>query len=253
MTFVEYVILIGCLLGVVLRFAERFFKAAIRIRLEHWDSADMELEPCEDSGLAPDVNGMKAALKDLGFAVRGQWLHRGHSLAMSQITLMEQPRTLDVARILATSAGKVRSLSLVFQTRFEDGTEVATANNQLISGLPKAPESTILWLPEVRDERRLFRVHDQVRDYLGPNKRRLSIGKDPVAFQTAERNRNLARFVETGHYFFDQSAGVYRRTWKGALLLTWRAFWPVRPVYRAWRHRQTSKLLRELGIHLEVE
>jgi hypothetical protein len=58
----------------------------------------------------------------------------------------------------------------------------------------------------------------------------------------------LTHAVATGYYWIDERWGVYRPTWKGALLMTGKHAWPVRPIYRALRHRRTRGLLREAGV-----
>jgi hypothetical protein len=241
------------ILVAVLGFASVAIRSPIRTRLKNWLSADSGFEPCEGNHLGPDVARIIAALRELGFVLCGHWHHSGHSHATGQITLMEHPQTLDVAKVMVVVTATHRDVTLVFETRFEDGTKVGTANNQITAGLPSLPETTSLWLPEVRDARQLYRVHDQVRDRVGLGKKRLSIGPDPAAFLTAGRDHMLARFVETGYYYLDEPRGVYRPTWKGAVLMTWRLLWPIRPLYRAWRRRPTRRLLREEGLELELD
>jgi hypothetical protein len=247
------IILISIVLAVVVGFALVAIRAPIRVRLNNWQSADSGFELCMDNYVAPDVGEMIAALRQLGFIDCGHWQCTGHSRATGQITLMENPLTLDVAKILVTAAGTRRAVTLLFQTQFQDGTEIATANNQLTVGLPSLPGITALWLPEVRDPIQLYRIHDQVRDLMGLGMKRVSVGPDPAAYLTAGRNRMLAHFVVTGYYYLDEARGVYRPTWKGALLMTWRLLWPIRPLYRAWRRRRTREFLREHGLQLEFE
>jgi hypothetical protein len=248
-----HIVLISIVLAVVAGFAWVAIRAPISVRLNNWHSADSGFESCQSNQLAPDVTRMIAALRDLGFVVRGYWHHTGHSRATGQITLMEHPQTLDVAKVVLTAAGTRQDVTLLFQTRFDDGTEVVTGNNRITVGLPSLPGTTYLWLSEVRDASQLYRVHDQVRDHLGLGKKRLSVGPDPAAFLTAGRNRILAHHVETGYYYLDETHGVYRPTWKGAVLMTWRLLWPIRPFYRAWRRWPTRELLREQGLDLEVD
>jgi hypothetical protein len=225
--------------------------ATIRFRLQDGQSADLTYDPRNDNDVAPDVSRLVAALEDLGFAFRGRWLNPGLSRATCDITLLENPRTLQVAKVLEVAAGTRRTVTVLFQSRFDDGTEVATGNSPVKAGFPRLPKTTGVWLPEVRDVGQLYRVHSGVSDHLGQDKKRLSVGPDPVAFLTAGHHRRLTHFVETGYYYLDSSRGMYRMTWKGAVLVIWRLVWPVRPLFRAWRRRRTHKLLRDLGIHLE--
>jgi hypothetical protein len=247
------IVVSSVVLGVGLGIAWGGIAALFRVRWNNWQSADSGYEPCEDDCPAPDVTRMIADLRELGFVVRGHWRHTGHSIASGQIMLLEHAQTLDVAKVLVVTAGTRRRLTLVFQTRFEDGTEVVTANKQVTAGLPSVPGITPVWLPEVRDARRLGHVHNQVRDSLGAGKRRLPVGQDATAYLTAGRDRTRAHLVEAGYYSFDEAHGAYRPTWKGAALMTLRLLWPIRPVYRAWRRRRTRKLLRELSVDLDPD
>ncbi len=241
-------VLVPLVLMVVLGFLLIIIQPPLRVRLKNWHSAEAEYEPCDRSALAGDVDGLVAGLEDLGFVVRGHWYLTGHSRASGQLTLLENPQTLDLGRVFVTVAGARRHVTVQFQTRFDDGTEVVTANNEITAGLPSLPETTALWLPQVRDARALYRIHQEVLEHLGAGKNRLPLGDAPYTFLSEGRRRTNAHHVQTGYFFLDESQGVYRPTWKGALLMTTRLRWPVRPLYRAWRRRRTSQLLCRLGI-----
>ena len=146
-----------------------------------------------------------------------------------------------------------REIVLAFETMFDDGTAVATENSWLPSALPTRPLLTRFWLPDLRNPRQLYLVHDQARDSLGFGKMRLAIGKDPVAFLSAGTSRVNIHRVESGYYFLDETNCVYRLTWKGAFLMTCRFFRSTKPFYRAWRRRQSRNLLRKLGVRLDVD
>ncbi|WP_020475134.1 hypothetical protein [Zavarzinella formosa] len=250
MTPVE-IVLSSVVLGVGLGFAYVAVTVPIRARSKNWISAVTNFEPVEEDCLTADAIQIIADLHEDGFVVRGYWRHTGHAAATGQITLMEHPKTLDMAKILVATAGARRQVTLVFQTRFDDGTEIATANNQVTTGIPPPPGVTVLWLPEESDPRRLIHVHQQALDYLGSGKKRRPVGPDPVGHLIDGRERMLAHQVETGYFSFDATSNRYWPTWKGATLITWRQLWPIRPLHRAWRRRPTRKLLQELGVRLD--
>jgi hypothetical protein len=54
--------------------------------------------------------------------------------------------------------------------------------------------------------------------------------------------------VAAGFYALDEVHEVVRPTWKGAVLVTWRLLWPVKPLFRARRRWATRRLLDRLGI-----
>jgi hypothetical protein len=249
----EYILMGVLLLALAFFLVLPFIRGPIRVRLNNSHAEDTHFEPCDDHYLPRDVKWLIADLRDLGFVVRGRWQVVGHSSATAQMTVLEHPQTSDVSKILDTAAGSRRSVSLLFQTCYQDGTETVTANNQIIAGLPALPQVTVLWLPEVRDPRQLYDVHKQAGDALGPGKERRPIGEDAVAFLKEGSARIRAHHVQTGYYFLDKDRGVYRPTWKGAALITWRLLWPIRPLYRAWRRRRTSLLLQKLGVDVDTD
>jgi hypothetical protein len=232
-----------------------FIRGPIRVHSRNWLSIDAEYEPLKGGRLTRDHSSMIAELAELGFIVRGHWRDTGHSNGTAEITLLEHPQTLDVAKVIVTRAGsrQRRYLTLAFQTRFEDDTELVTANSQVTAGLPRQPRITGLWLPEVRDPGQLFRVHNQVRDLLGVDKRRLPLGQDCIAYLIDGRQQVIDHWVKSGYYYLDQARGVYCHTWKGAVLMTWTLIWPIRSLYRARRRRATHRLLRELGVHVDED
>ncbi|HZU37665.1 MAG TPA: hypothetical protein VFA18_17220 [Gemmataceae bacterium] len=223
--------------------------APFRVHAQQWQSADPHYEPREDEAIPHDVRWIIEDLESLGFQVRGHWGTK-NSIAKAQLTLMEHPNTLDLGNVIDTRARLRRHITLFFQTRFADGTLLVTSNNRITVGLPLSPEATPVWLPEVRDPRHLYAVHQQVRESMMLGKKPLGVGPDPIAFLIARSKENLQQFANGGYFYLDEAGGVYRPTWKGAFLMTWRLLPPIRPFYVAWRRRRTRKLLRHLGIGL---
>jgi hypothetical protein len=238
--------LVGCL---ILPWLLQFVLGPVRMRARSWQSADPVYVP-DDEGLLPPAACLAADLRSLGFEHRGTWQHHGAALATGRLILLEHPRTRDIAKVLVVTARTRKSVSLVLQTRFADGTEVVTANNRVIAGFPALPEVTVAWLPEFRDAESLYRVHAQLRGALGGAQERVGIGDDPAAFLRDGSVRSLANWVATGYYALDPVRGVVRPTWKGAALITWRLLWPVKLLFRARRRRATQLLLDHLGISL---
>jgi hypothetical protein len=224
-----------------------FVAAPLWMRSRHRQAADPVYAPDDDT-LPPAAKRIAAGLRELGFEDRGTWRHDGSTLATGRLILLEHPRTLDAAKVLVVTTGNRTSISLVFQTRFEDGDEAVTANTRVIAGFPAPPGVTVAWVPDVRDVASLHRVHEQFRDALGGARKRVGIGPDPAAFLRDGSARVQANWVATGYYAPDEVRGVLRPTWKGAVLITWRLLWPVKPLYRARRRRSTRRLLAELGV-----
>jgi hypothetical protein len=171
----------------------------IRVLLKNRSALEPEYEAYEAWGLNGAVKKLVADIRELDFAVRGYWCHKSHTIASSIVILLEQPHTLDRAKVLFTVAGSRSQLTFLFQVKYEDDTEIITANNRLTVGLPKLPETTSVWLPEIHDAHPLYRVHRQISDSLGAGKKPMPIGPDPVVDLIAEQKLRLGRYVETGY------------------------------------------------------
>ncbi len=194
-------------------------KSPIRFRNSSWHSVESGFEPCKDDFLSPDVAEIVADIQQLGFIILGNWNYSGFSRGAGRLTLLEHPQTLDAAKVLISSFGPVRHLISLFQTRFEDGTEINTVNSPISSGMPPLPGQTVLWLPEVRDVKQLYRIHTQVIEGQRISKKKIPVGPDPINYLSEGRNRLLAHFVETAAITsLMRLTGLYRPTWKGALL-----------------------------------
>jgi hypothetical protein len=130
---------------------------------------------------------------------------------------------------------------------------VALAKNQssgVTAGFPQPPGISAAWLPEIRDAEELCEVHERLRDALAQGQPRVGVGGDAAKFLRDGSLRIHANWLATGYYRLDKDCGVYRPTWKGAVLVTWRLLWPIKPLFRAWRRRHTSRLLHRLGIEV---
>ena len=228
-----------------------FIVGPIRMLRNSWQEADVDYVLDDETELPKQARRIVAELCDLGFADLGTWLHLGGAnRATGRVALLEHPETLDVAKVLVVWTQRSASVSLAFQTRFADGTEAATANNRVTAGFPAPPGITGAWLPEVRDPEQLCHIHEQLQDAIGQGQPRVGVGSDPADYLREGSERTHASWVATGYYRLDEECRVYRPTLKGAILITWRLLWPIKPLFRAWRRHQTTRLMNRLGIEL---
>ena len=71
------------------------------------------------------------------------------------------------------------------------------------------------------------------------------------AHMAAEAVETHDAWVAAGYYRRDADGERLRPTWTGAVRVTWRLLWPVKPLFRARRRRATRELLARHGITVE--
>lgn len=244
----EPILLAALVAALALPWLVPFVAGPVRMRARSRQAINPAYTPDDEARLPESARLAAADMRALGFEDRGTWRHHGSGRSAGWVVLLEHPRTRDVAEVLVVAVGTRRAVSLAFRTVFADRAEVATFNSRVVVGFPSPPEVTTAWLPELRDAASLYRVHEQLRDAFGGIGER--IGADPAGFLADRSARSLAAWVAGGYYAVDEARGEVRPTWKGAVLVTWRLLWPVRPLYRAGRRRATRVLLDRLGVSL---
>ena len=248
----EHLVLAAFAACLVLSCLLPFLTGPVRMKFRSWQAADPVYTADDDSRLPGRARFAAEELRALGFENLGTWRHDGAARATGWVILLQHPRTLDVAQVMVVAAGRRRVVSLLLMTRFADGAEALTFNSPVVVGFPLPPGITAAWLPEVRSAAALYRIHVQLRDALrGAGGLGSRVVPDPAGFLRNRSARVLAAWVEGGYYAVDEQRGIVRPTWKGAVLITWRLLWPVKPMYRAGRRRATRQLLEHLGVALD--
>ncbi len=228
------------------------FLASIMILLfSVWFSLEPDYEAWPFKHVPHDLAHMTLQLDDLGFIVRGRWEDTGFSAGRALIILAEHPETCDMVNLLVFVNGKQRVQTTSFQTRFDDGAEVATSNAAAIIGLPVEAHVTSVWLPNLRDVEALYDAHRQLRAAIGEGKKCLPIGRDAESFLTSLTVRQRQHYIDCRYFYRVRDDDIMRPTIKGALLMSLRMFWAIKPFYRAWKGLATKKLLHRYAISLD--
>jgi hypothetical protein len=230
-----------------------FVFVPIKVRLTHRLALDVEYSPFDEQRLPREVKRLIDEIEDLGFEYRGAWRHPGHSHGRAVAVVMDRPRSGHVGKILIAFSAHRQVISLLFETRFKDGTAVLTTNSPTLMGVSPMLGQTVLWLPELHDPRRLYDAHVRIMDHLGTAHEPVSLTDDVAGHLRDVTERMYAHFVETGYFFRDEGSRALRPTWKGAFLLTWRQMPLIRQLCQSQRRRVTTTQLRELGVELDVE
>jgi hypothetical protein len=233
----------------------------IVFKRSHWVAADRQYLPMDlDSGEAPEsfrswAEGIIPSMHELGFTFRG---HFRPSQAMprtdSFITLFENRTYHQTAQLFTVTARRGimhRSETvLVFETEFADDTKLYTSNSR---SLPLQPSIRVrdgsMLFPEIDDPRRLYEIHQATIASFGYDAvTRKNVIDDPATFLRTNFHSDVAKFAESGYYYLDAKRAVYRLTWKGAVLMSFKNLWPFNWVRELRRRVRAARLLRELAL-----
>ncbi len=168
----------------------------------------------------------------------------------SYVTVLLNPRSRDaamVATIYTSQAPAARRVGYAeFTAKLGDGRRLVTNNSVTPTVYPGVPNKLVTQLPQVSDPVRLHRVHELLASRARGAKEALPSDGDVAGRVSEAMTRTMQEQVETGYMYFDAAANVYRPTWKGAMLMSWKLLPPLRQIRYARLKRRAERLLEEL-------
>ncbi len=154
------------------------------------------------------------------------------------LAYLEEPKSGEPAQLAALygqpepGTWRLKSAYLEFFAAFADGVNVTTSNAAVLGAFGRAEGRTVQAFPGERDPQQLYRLHQAlVRRFGSPVAARRQRGGRTVAeFVQDNVVREIERQIGTGYFLRDDEAGVYRLTWKGAVLMAWKMLPPIAAV-----------------------
>lgn len=137
-------------------------------------------------------------------------------------------------------------IMLEFSTYFDNGTEIATSNNDLPGAPLEGPHRKSHTLHFVKNLSTLLNAHRYfIRNAtampLTPAK-----GSEFDFFKLCLK-KELSTQEKIGGLFLDESSGEYRPTWAGAFLMAWYTMWPVSFVRRLYSKQKARPCLKAIA------
>lgn len=195
------------------------------------------------------------ALAGEGFRVVADLFLTGQVKRVStRAVLLETAATAEVAlAVAAFSAARPARLVACYvelPTKFRDGRSVSVNNNPRAGAFTPARSRIVVRFPDVRDPARLYRIKRAylARRYGGVKRVPFEHQGDPARFLSEAMVRELEEQVETGMWWRDDVAQVFRPTFVGAWVMSWRLLPPFRAIRTARLRRRAAALLKELGM-----
>jgi hypothetical protein len=173
------------------------------------------------------------------------------------LLLLANRTTRDVAMVSAmyaeNASGPPRRVFYVeFVSRFRDGTVVLTNNSPQPGAFGPRPTHTVGRFPAVKEADRLYRLHQALAERHPSGVKVLRLDEE---FAGDARTAVAASLVEemeaqltTGYLYLSPQDNVYRPTWKGAFLMTWKLMWPMKAIRRVLQEREAARLMADLAV-----
>jgi len=228
----------------------------ILIRYRQRLSANPQLEPKAPQDLSREVSEFfQRATQDLtGEGLTGwpPFAHRLDNVTMYLKLFLnnETGDSITATAIYSNLKGAVRlrAKNLIITTKLDDGQWYTTSNASVPGIFCRSPDRHGLFLPQVQDNSRLYRINRAWLHKAAPAGRPVlpAEGRE-IASVAEEMADSLARQVQLGFYYIDPALNRYRPTWKGAVLMTWKMCWPVKQIRKALRIRKDKRIVRRLG------
>jgi hypothetical protein len=238
------------------------FPVAIRRGLKQAAEPQLIPFPLDHPSLPKDVAGafqiVIDQLRPVGFEpITGLALPNATARVRSIVYFLVNRQANDVAlaTVIYSAASPTAPLrkqfSVEFVSHFRSGRRHNTNNGRQLDIFPPWPMRTINQFPEVTGAARLYRLHQALvaRFALGAKVFRLDEefqGDVAAALNAWGREVMAGHAVRTGYMYLSPEANVYRPTWKGAFLMTWKLMWPMKAIRRFVADRNARRLLAEL-------
>ena len=239
-----------------------YLKAADRIRRKHAQRAYPRFDPRTPESLpravqlrfAEDLSRLEA----LGFAFV-TYLHyeempeEDDGDADVYLALLKNEESGDTAAV-AEFFVRVMHVSshhriLTFATDFGGGEYIRTNNSSVLGVFEPEPGRVGFQFPGVEDSRFLYRLHRALVERREPGRKGVlpSPGME-VPHLCESEARTLRYQVERGYFYIDESRGMCRHTWKGALVMTGKLMYGIKEVRLALMKRRVRATLKSLGL-----
>ncbi len=199
--------------------------------------------------VAQALTGQRAAIEELGFRFDGYYdLGEVACHTRTYVALFRHDRKRQIAAVTAMkTATDVRDY-VEFTSLMAYGEILETNTNDFPPVMDGAENVRTYRFPEVEEPRKLYELHLELcKRYPAMESNEEESPEWPLEFVVQRTEGFGARQTERGWLRLDETCGQYRLTWKGAVLMAWRALWPVALLRSAMERRIGKSELRSQG------
>jgi len=251
------VIVIATLIGLpVLSLLLFFTKVTLRVHRKHTVTIKPTFEETRSEDLSEEMR-----------EIIGQWIQQFSSQGFEVLAnlknadgvtgakgiqlLFVQDSTKDTAQTFIVRAAFKRVFSVTVSSDFEDGYRIVTTSRRTVGVLPRNPDVDSIAFPWIKDATTLCEAHRRRVISCGRTEsdRRYPTTDTVNSWLKKLWDETLCRSVRVGYLFADPACGVYRYTWKGAILATVKLFAPIRRI----RMKRLEAASRKVWNSLKME
>jgi len=157
--------------------------------------------------------------------------------------------TNDFANATVSCAPGATDSYLEFSTSFSSGLTLETNNNGVLPLTPDAQGTLVLRFAETQEPRELYRLHRRLIEKHGDGACAVPETKGQEIARLVRRFENYGpRHAELGYMKLSRDRATYRATWKGAVLMAWRALLPAALLRHFLAHERMRAELHALEV-----
>jgi hypothetical protein len=137
-----------------------------------------------------------------------------------------------------------------FSTEFADLTRLETGvGDMMCLFTPAGTRAGSLRLARVESLERLYQIHEaSLAHFAAHEPARWDESESVEGRLQANAIRNVIDQAKAGHYLFDPDLGVFRLTWRGAILVAWNLRSPGRQMRLRSARSNAARVLREIDV-----
>ena len=205
--------------------------------------------------MAVALEASETVLLASGFTKTGDYFQSGFMQNMTaRVGLFSRASSRQQAVVVGmymnNEPAKIIAHYVEILAKYRDGSTLLVNNSPMLGSYAPVAGKTVEQFPDVRDPRRLVRLHERLMEERGTLDDVMEIeqGLDGATYLVDALVRELDQQVPTGYLRLDAAANAYRPTIKGALLMTWAQVPPISTLRMQRVRRRAARLIESLGV-----
>ena len=210
---------------------------------------------CVPESMAVAIGESESALLASGFIRVGDYFQSGFMQNMTaRVGLFarasSRQQAIVVGMYMNNEPAKIIAHYVEILAKYSDGRTLLVNNSPMLGSYAPVAGKTVEQFPDVRDPRRLVRLHERLMEEMGAlgDTKEFEPGIDGAAYLAEGLVRELDQQLPTGYLRVDAAANAYRPTIKGALLMTWAQVPPISTIRMKRVRRRAAQLIERLGV-----